>query len=315
MKIVVLDRESIGLDTPLNGLSRFGEVEIYDKTSVAEVCSRVADADVIVLNKVKITKEVIDAARHLKLICIFATGYDSIDLSSAQERGIGVCNVPGYSTDSVALFTIAKVLSLYTHLKEYNEYVVTGEYSASGVPNKLTPVYHEIRGKTWGIIGLGNIGRAVAEVAKAFGARVVAYKRTKVDDYECVDLDTLCRESDIITIHCPLNEQSRGIIDAQRLALMKKDVVIVNEARGAVVNERDISDAIKKGTIGAFGSDVYSCEPFGADHPFYEIKDYCNVLFTPHAAWGAYESRCRCINIICDNILSFINGERKNRVD
>ena len=315
MKIVVLDRNSWGLDTPLDGLSKFGEVIIHDSTSIEELPQRVFDADVIVLNKVKITKELIKTAKNLKLICIFATGYDNIDIKAAKEHGVGVCNVPGYSTDSVALFTVANVLSLYTHLREYNEYVTSGEYSKSGIPNKLTPVYHEIKGKTWGIIGLGNIGKAVAEVAKALGARVVANKRNPVDDYECVDIDTLCRESDIITIHCPLNDESRGLINKDRIALMKKDVVIVNEARGAVVDEADVADAIKKGMIGAFGSDVYSTEPFSTDHPFYEIKDFCNVLFTPHAAWGSYESRLRCIGIICDNISSYLAGNRNNRVD
>ena len=315
MKIVVLDRNSIGLDTPLEGLHTFGEVTVYDKTEPSELLDRIADADCIVLNKVKITDEVISASRKLKLICIFATGYDNVDISAARKYGVGVCNVPGYSTDSVALFTVANVLALYTHLREYNAYVTSGEYSSSGVPNKLVPVYHEISGKTWGIIGLGNIGKAVARIAEAFGARVLANKRTPVEGYECVDIDMLCRESDIITIHCPLNEDSRGLIDKHRLSIMKKDVVIVNEARGAVVNEEDIADAVKKGMIGAFGSDVYSQEPFTTDHPFYEIKDFCNVLFTPHAAWGSYEARERCIGIICDNISAYLIGDRKNRVD
>ena len=315
MKIVVLDRGSLGVDTPLEGLNKFGEVVIYDATSPDEILSRVSDADVLVLNKVKITEQVLDAAKSLKLICIFATGFDNVDLSAARAHGVGVCNVPGYSTDSVALFTMANVLALYTNLREYNDFVISGEYSKSGIPNRLIPVYHEIKGKTWGIIGLGNIGRAVAKVAEALGARVIANKRTPIDDYECVDIDTLCRESDIITIHCPLNDESRGIINAERIARMKQDVVIVNEARGAVVNEYDIAEAIKKGMIGAFGSDVYSTEPFAEDHPFYEIRAKYNVLLTPHAAWGAYESRLRCINIICSNIDSYLKGERQNRVD
>ena len=315
MKIVVLDRDSIGLDTPLEGLSAFGEVTVYDKTAPGEVCERIADAECVILNKVKMTAEVITSAKCLKLICIFATGYDNVDIVAARKSGVGVCNVPGYSTDSVALFTVANVLALYTHLREYNAYVTSGEYSTSGIPNKLVPVYHEISGKTWGIIGLGNIGKAVAKVAESLGARVIANKRNPVDGYECVDIDTLCRESDIITIHCPLNDESRDLINQHRIALMKKDVVIVNEARGAVVNEADIADAIKKGMIGAFGSDVYSQEPFTADHPFYEIKDFCNVLFTPHAAWGSYEARKRCIGIICENIGAYLAASRKNRVD
>ena len=315
MKIVVLDRSSLGADTPLDGLKRFGDVEVYDSTSPQELSERALDADVLVLNKVKITEETFKAAKNLKLICIFATGFDNVDVVAARKYGVAVCNVPGYSTDSVALFTVANVLALYTHLREYNSFVTSGEYTALGVPNRLVPVYHEIRGKTWGIVGLGNIGKAVAEVAKALGAKVIANKRTPIDGYECVDIDTLCTESDIITIHCPLNNESRNLINKERISLMKKDVVIVNEARGAVVNEADVAEAIKKGTIGAFGSDVYSTEPFTADHPFYEIKDYCNVLFTPHAAWGAYESRLRCINVICDNISVYLCGGRRNRVD
>ena len=315
MKIVVLDRNALGVDTPLEGLNRFGEVEVYDGTSPDELIDRVSDADVLVINKVKITEQIFAAARSLRLICIFATGFDNVDTAAAKKHGVAVCNVPGYSTDSVALYTLATVLSLYTHLREYNAYVVSGEYSSSGAPNLLTPVYHEIKGKTWGIIGLGNIGKAVARVAEALGARVIANKRTPDPDYECVDIDTLCKESDIITVHCPLNDTTIGLIDARRLAMMKKDVLIVNEARGAVLNESDVADAIKKGTIGAFGSDVYSVEPFGIDHSFYEIKDYPNVLLTPHAAWGSYESRLRCINVICDNIASYLNGERLNRVD
>ena len=315
MKIVVLDRNSLGVDTPLCGLEEFGEVVVYDKTSSNEVPERIFDADIVILNKVKITEEILKEAKNLKLVCIFATGFDNVDVVAAKKYGVAVCNVPGYSTDSVALFTLANVLALYTHLREYNDYVVSDEYSKSGVPNLLTPVYHEIKGKTWGIIGLGNIGKAVAKVADALGARVIANKRTPISDFECVDIDTLCRESDIITIHCPLNDGTRNLIDEKRLAIMKNDVVIVNEARGAVVNEHDVARAIKKGMIGAFGSDVYSTEPFSLNHPFNEIKDYPNVLLTPHAAWGSYESRLRCINMICDNISAYLRGERHNRVD
>lgn len=315
MKIVVLDREAIGFDTNLERLMHFGETVIYDKTADCEINERLADADIAILNKVNISRRVLESTSNLKLICIFATGYDNIDVAACREKGIAVCNVPGYSTDSVAVFTLANVLALYTHLREYNNYVISGEYTESGFPNKLTPVYHELRGKTWGIIGLGSIGRAVAAVAKAFGAHVIANKRTPVSDFECVDIDTLCRRSDIITVHCPLNSDSKDLINMDRISLMKKDVVIVNEARGAVVNEADIAYAVKNKVIGAFGSDVYSEEPFTTDHPFYEIKDFCNVLFTPHAAWGSFEARNRCIGVICDNIDSYLKGERMNRVD
>ena len=315
MKITVLDRSAMGMDIPLQMLERFGEVTIYDSTSANEVAERIFDSDVIVLNKVKITEDIINSSRELKLICVFATGYDNIDIKAAEKKGIAVCNVPGYSTDSVVLFTMANALTLFSRLREYNTFVTSGEYTASGVPNKLTPVFCELAGKTWGIVGLGNIGKAVARAAEAMGARVIANKRTPIPGYECVDIDELCRRSDIITLHCPLNEGTRHIINKERIALMKKSVVIVNEARGAVVNEEDIRDAILEGRIAAFGSDVYSIEPFPEYHPMNSIKNRSNVILTPHAAWGAYESRVRCLEIICNNISAFINGKNLNRVD
>lgn len=315
MLIKVLDRIALGLDTPIDVLNKFGEVTVYDSTSPEIVVERCKDADVIVLNKVKITSEVLRAAEHLKLVCVFATGFDNIDVACARELGIAVCNVPGYSSESVALYTAATLLALTTRIFEHNAFVRSGEYTLSGSPNRLTPVFHELGGKTWGIVGYGGIGKAVANIAKAFGTNVIVNKRTPVDDVRCVDVDTLCRESDIITLHCPLNEGTRGLINAERIAMMKPDVIIINEARGAVINERDLADAVKAGRIGAFGCDVYSTEPFGADHPYYDIKDMPNVILTPHSAWGAYEARERCINIIADNIAAFFDGKILNRVD
>lgn len=315
MKIKVLDRASMGMDTPLDVLSSYGEVEIYDNTDSEELIKRCVDADVLVLNKVKITREVLRIAKSLRLICVFATGFDNIDVEAARECGVAVCNVPGYSTDSVALVTLATTLSLVMHLREYSEFVESGEYTDSKRANRLTPVYHEVRGMTWGIIGYGNIGRAVGDVARALGARVVAYKRTPDPTVECVDIDTLCRESDIITVHCPLNEGTINLIDKEKISLMKPSVVLVNEARGAVLREDDVAEAVLNGKIAAFGCDVYSSEPFPKNHPYNKIKDKKNVILTPHAAWGAYEARERCINIIAENISSFISGKIKNRVD
>lgn len=314
MNIVILDKNAMGDDTPIEILSVLGNLTSYDSTSPSEVCARAADAEVIVLNKVKITREVINKSKKLKLICVFATGYDNIDIQAAKEKGIAVCNVPGYSTDSVTLYTVATVTALCSHLRSYNNYVKSGEYSASSSANRLVPVYHEISGKVWGIIGCGNIGKAVARVAEALGAKVIVNKRTPDEKFDCVDIDTLCRESDIITIHCPLNEQSIHLINKDKIALMKKSVIIVNEARGLVTNEADVADAIKEKRIAAFGSDVYSVEPFSSDHPFYEIKDFENVILTPHCAWGAYEARERCIRVIAENITSFIKGGEKNRI-
>lgn len=315
MKITILDKASLGDDTPLEILENFAEVTSYDKTPPELVKERCKGADVIILNKVKITAEILRESEDLKLVCVFATGFDNIDVKAAKECGIGVCNVPGYSTDSVTLFTVTTVLSLFTHLTEYRDFVSSGEYTRSGVPNKLTPIYHELNGKTWGIVGLGSIGRAVAKIAEAFGAKVIAHKRTPVSDYECVGIDELCQRSDIITLHCPLNDGTRQLINSDRISKMKDGVIIVNEARGAVVNEKDIRDAVLSGKIGGFGCDVYSSEPFGREHPYNDILKLDNVILTPHAAWGSYESRKRCIEIIASNIQSFFDGKIQNRVD
>lgn len=315
MKIAILDKASLGDDTPFDILTKFAEVTAYDRTAPELVAQRCKNTDVIIINKIKITRDVLKEAHGLKLVCVFATGFDNVDISAAKEFGIAVTNVPGYSTDSVALFTIATALSLFTHLTEYRKYVADGEYTASGVPNKLTPVYHELSGKVWGIVGLGNIGSAVAKAASALGAKIIACKRTPTDEYECVTIDELCERSDVISLHCPLNEETRELINKERISKMKQGVIIVNEARGAVVNESDIRDAVVSGKISGYGCDVYSTEPFGKDHPYNDIKNFDNVILTPHAAWGSYESRKRCIEIIASNIHSFFSGKTQNRVD
>ena len=315
MKITVLDRASLGKDTPFDVLRELGDVVIYDATAPDEVNERIGDSDVIIVNKIKLTRDVLSNAKKLKLACVFATGYDNIDTKAARELGIGVCNVPAYSTDSVTLLTLSTVLSLAAHLTEYNDFVMSGDYTRSGIPNRLTPVFHEIRGQKWGIIGYGNIGKAVGEVAKAMGAELLVSKRTPIDGVRCVDVDTLCREADIITVHCPLNDSTRGLISKDRLGMMKKNVILVNESRGAVLDEAAVADAIINGTIAAFGCDVYSTEPLPENHPFTRLFGMKNVILTPHAAWGAYEARVRCINVIASNIRAFLHGDVLNRVD
>ena len=315
MKITVLDKKTMGDDISFAPLESYGELTAYDISPAELIPERVADAEVIILNKAKITADVIAAAKNLKLICVFATGYDNIDLIAARAAGVAVCNVPGYSTDSVTLYTIATVTALASRLITYRAAVSSGEYTAAGSPNKISPAFNDLRGKTWGIIGYGNIGKSVAEVAKAFSANVIVNKRTPTDDAVCVDVDTLCEKSDIITIHCPLNDDTRGMINADRLALMKKSVILVNEARGAVLDESAVAKAVENGDIAAFGCDVYTKEPFPADHPYTAIKDLDNVILTPHSAWASYEARTRCVDIISNNIASYINGDKLNRVD
>lgn len=315
MKIKVLDANTLGDDIDLSLITSMGDVTVYDKTAPEKVCEHIADAEILILNKVKLNKDNLWAAKNLKLICITATGFDNVDIDYCRAKGIAVCNVCGYSTDSVAQLTVSLVLSLVMHLQEYDRYVKDGSYTKSGVHNYLKPTFHEIKSMTWGIAGLGNIGKKVSDIAKAFGCRVICYKRTPSDYAECVDIDTLCRESDIITLHLPLTEQTKKIINKERLEIMKPNVLLVNMARGAVIDEQAVCDAIKNKKIGGFATDVYSVEPMTKESPFNEILEYKNTLFTPHMAWGAYESRIRCMEEIKKNIEAFLKGEIRNRVD
>ncbi len=315
MKIVFLDSLALGEGLDLDSFRELGEVEIYGSSTNEEIIERVADCDVAITNKLKLNKSNLDGAKNLKLICVTATGFDNIDVAYAKERGIGVCNVVGYSTTNVAQITAGFVLQLINRSTEYQRSVSSGYYSECGVANILSPIYREIDGLKWGIVGFGNIGRRVAGIAEALGCSVLVNKREAVNDYECVDIETICRECDIITIHTPLNDGTRGFINAEKIAMMKDGVILVNVARGAVTDEQAVADAIKSGKIGGFGCDVYSIEPFGKNHPFYEIKDRENVLLTPHMAWGSLDARVRLLNDVKGNIISFFNGEIKNRVD
>lgn len=315
MNITVLDSATLGDDITTAAFKRFGNLTVYGGTQADEVCERIAGSDIIVVNKIKLGEKNLASAERLKLICVTATGFDNIDLEYCRRRGIAVCNVVGYSTDSVAQVTLATVLSLASHLPEYTEYVSCGAYSESGVANLLVPVYHELCGKVWGIIGAGNIGGRVARCAEALGCTVKVFRKTPQSGLDCVDLETLCRISDVISVHIPLNGETRGIIDRRHIEMMKDGVIFVNAARGAVTDEKALADAVKSGKIGALGADVYSVEPFGREHPFYEIKNMKNVCLTPHMAWGAYEARKRCIDEIVLNIQAFTEGARRNRVD
>ena len=314
MKIVLLDSATLGDDLDLSPLSKYGEVVAYPSTDPSDVCERLRGADVVIVNKVKLDESTVGDNGTLKLICIAATGFDNVDLEYMKKKGIGVCNVVGYSTDSVSQLTVSMVLSLATHLPEYNAYVESGEYSRGDVANRLVPVYHEIAGKTWGVVGLGNIGKKVAAVAEAFGCRVIANKRTPGEGFECVDIDTLCREADIITVHTPLNDTTRNLISRERIAMMKPDAIVVNVARGAVCDEWALCEAVKTGKLGGIGVDVYSAEPFREDSPYYSVKELSNVCLTPHMAWGSYEARNRCLADMMKSIDAYLAGEKRSRL-
>ena len=315
MKIAILDASTLGADLDLSPVSGLGEVSIYPTTSPDEINEHCKGNDVLILNKVKINENTLKDYDGIKLICITATGFDNVDLDFCREKNIAVCNVVGYSTNSVAQVTVASVLSLFNHLPEFMHHVKSGDYTKGGVANCLTPIYPELEGKVWGIVGCGNIGTKVGKIAEAFGCRVIAFKRTPHEYFETADIDTLCKKSDIITIHAPLSDATKHLINKERISMMKKSVVIVNAARGAVTDEKAVADAILSGDIGAFGTDVYSAEPFGEDHPFTQIMQRDNVCLTPHMAWGAVEARQRCLSEVIQNIRSFFSGEIRNRVD
>ena len=314
MKISVLDAAALGDDLDLSPLNRFGEVCVYHRTEPAEVRARITDCDAVILNKVRISEEQLPPQGHgPRILCVAATGYDNIDVTACRVHGVAVANVRGYSTDSVAQVTVGLVLALVSHLPAYCAAVADGTYSRSGQANLLTPPYRELAGMTWGVLGAGQIGSRVAGVARAFGCRVLTCRRHP--DEVSVDLGTLLDESDILTIHTPLTDETRGMIGRDQLARLRPGAVLVNMARGAVVDETAVTEAVLTGHLGGLGADVYSREPFGEEHPFSRLLGLPQVCLTPHMSWGAREARERCLQEMILNIEAFLRGERRNRVD
>lgn len=313
MKIVILDRDTLGTDADLSPLRALGETVEHGATSPELVHGRLADADVAVVNKIRLNGENLSGTR-VKLICVAATGYDNIDLAACRALGIAVCNVPGYSTHSVAQITAAMALSLASHLQEYRNFVHSGDYTRSGVANRLVPVYHELSALTWGVVGGGGIGGRVAQIAEAMGCRVLMCRRKPDPHFTTADVDTLCREADIITVHVPLTDETRNLFSRERIAAMKPGAIFINVARGAVADEAALAEAMLAGRLGGLGIDVYSREPLPADHPYQKLLGLDRVCLTPHMAWGALEARNRCIAIMGSNIRSFTAGGRQNRI-
>lgn len=314
MKLTLLDYKTFGYDLDLNVLKSFGEVEVYDITEDEMVEKRIKYSDIVLLNKVKLTPDNLKTAKNLKLICEFATGYDNIDTEYCKKRNIAVCNVVGYSTNSVAQLTITLALNLMGRMKEYTHYVSDGSYTKSGLHNYLDPVYHQMEGKVWGIVGCGNIGMKVKLIAEALGCKTIVNKRIPIEGTECVDIDALVERSDIISIHTPLTHETKNLINKERISKMKKSAILINVARGLVADERALADAIKNGGIGGIGIDVFSKEPLSEDNPLYEVRNYPNVILTPHIAWASSEARNLCLDETVKNIKAFLNGERYNRV-
>ncbi|WP_373071818.1 D-2-hydroxyacid dehydrogenase [Sulfurimonas sp.] len=305
MKIAILDALTFG-DTDLSAFNQFGDVEVYQTTSSEQTASRITDADVIVTNKVLITDELMSEAKNLKLICIAATGMNNVDLDAAAKRGIEVKNVAGYSTDSVIQHTFSMLFYLIGHSRYYDEFVKDGSYSKSQIFTDISKPFFEIKNKKWGIIGLGTIGKGVANIAKIFGANISYYStsgQNSDNTFEQVDLQTLLKESDIISIHAPLNEKTDNLLDYEQLLMCKDRAIVLNLGRGGIVNEDAVVKIIDEKNI-SFGLDVLSKEPMVQNHPLLSIKNKDKLYITPHIAWASDEARDTLIASIIENIKS-----------
>lgn len=310
MKLVFLDKKTIGEDIDFSPFRKLGDVVEYDFTLPEEVPERATDADVLIVNKIPVNEQTIHTASHLKLVCVTATGTNNLDKAYLDRRGIAWRNVAGYSTDSVAQHTFAMLFYLLEHLRYYDEYVKDRRYLNDTMFTHFARHFHQISGMTWGIIGLGAIGRKVADLAAVFGADVLYYSasgRDPQDGYRQVDLDTLLSQSDIISVHAPLNEYTENLLDSAAFQKMKSNAILLNLGRGPIIDETALADALKNGQIAAAGLDVLSEEPMRASSPLLEILDHDNLLITPHIGWASVEARTRLMQIIAEQIREFFD--------
>lgn len=318
MKIVILDGTIIGeTEKDWERFRDFGELSAYDITPDEKTVERIGDAELVIVDKTNITEEVLQACPNIKFIGVLATGYNIVDTEAAARRGIPVANVPNYSTDIVAQATIALILEIVNKVGIHNESVHRGDWCHSKYFCYTLGQVHELKGKTIGIIGFGNIGRAVGRIAEAFGMKVLAYSRTKHPEYESencryTDLDTLLKNSDIVSVHCPLFPETKEIINRSSIAKMKDGAILINTSRGPCIAEQDVADALKSGKLLAAGLDVMSEEPMKPDNPLLTAP---NCIITPHIAWASEEAIQRIRDITYENVRAFLNGESKNIVN
>lgn len=318
MKIVVLERNSVGPDISVDCFGDFGELVTYPNTLDHQVSERVKDADIIIANKALLNEASLKDAANLKMVCEFATGYDNVDLAYCKSRGIRVTNAVDYCTDAVAQHTFAMLFYLMEHLRHYDDYVKKGEYGAQDRFSNFDLPFVELAGKTWGIIGMGNIGRRTASIARAFGCHVIFHSvsgRSSCTEYEHVTFDELLAKSDFLSLHCPLSDLTRDLIDKEALRRMKKTAILLNVARGPVVNNSDLYWALQNGEIAAAGLDVLEKEPITSDNLLGRIQDSNKLLITPHMAWATIEARTRIVTEVYKNIQAFLDGKERNIVN
>ena len=309
MKFVFLDTKTIGEDIDLSAYDALGEVVKYGFSTLEEIPERVKDADVLIVNKIAINEQTIGNAKNLKLVCVTATGTNNLDKEYLKKRGIAWRNVAGYSTESVTQHTFALLFYLLEKIRYYDDYVKDEKYINDTVFTHFAEHFNEVNGKTWGIIGLGTIGRRVADIAKAFGARVIYYSASgspAQEGYEQVDFETLLTTSDIVSVHAPLNEYTKDLMDREAFAKMKKTAIFLNLGRGPIVVEQDLYEALETGEIAAAGLDVLCEEPMSETNPLAKIKDSKKLIITPHIAWASVEARNRLMQIIVEQIREFL---------
>ena len=309
MKLVFLDTKTIGEDIDLSAYDALGEVVKYGFSTLEEIPERVKDADVLIVNKIAINEQTIGTAKNLKLVCVTATGTNNLDKEYLKKRGIAWRNVAGYSTESVTQHTFALLFYLLEKIRYYDDYVKDEKYINDTVFTHFAEHFNEVNGKTWGIIGLGTIGRRVADIAKAFGARVIYYSASgspAQEGYEQVDFETLLATSDIVSVHAPLNEYTKDLMDREAFEKMKKTAIFLNLGRGPIVVEQDLYEALETGEIAAAGLDVLCEEPMSETNPLAKIKDSKKLIITPHIAWASVEARNRLMQIIVEQIREFL---------
>ncbi len=308
MKLVFLDKKTIGEDMDFSQFARLADVDEYDFTTPEQAPERVADADIVIVNKVPINRQTIRGAQNLKLVCVTATGTNNLDKDYLAERGIEWRNAAGYSTESVAQHTFAMLFYLLEHLRYYDDYVKGGEYINDVMFTHFARTFHQLTGKTWGIIGLGAIGRRVAEIARMFGAEVIYYSASGAPaqkGYRQVDLDTLLHDSDIVSVHAPLNVYTEGLMDREAFASMRSHAIFLNLGRGQIVVEEALADALNAGQIAAAGLDVLCREPMAMDSPLLKVVEKDRLLITPHIGWASVEARTNLMDIVAEHIRRF----------
>ncbi len=311
-KIVVLDAKTLGDVPNLNRLSDFGDLVVFQTTTPDKTIANIGDAEIVVTNKVVVDEHIMKNCPKLMLICIAATGMNNVDLKAARAYDIKVKNAVGYSSHSVAQHTFAALFMLYNQIKYYDEYVKSGQYVSSGIFTHYGPVIYELKGKTFGIIGLGNIGKTVARIATAFGATVQYYSTSGKNNnsiFNRTNLNELMRTSDIISIHAPLNENTLNLITSKELALVKQGAILINVGRGGIVNEQDLAVAVDHGKLGGACIDVYEKEPITEDNPLLQVMHPERLVLTPHNAWASLEARIRLLDIVYENIAEFVNSK------